>query len=557
MQTSNGLNALQQRVFEVAVKRRKNVFITGPGGVGKSFTIKEIIKAFDDTKIRSAVTASTGAAAILIGGITIHRWSGCDVFAGTGATLAKKILETSYKQPAKNRWLQTDVLVIDEISMIDGADFDKLEEVARIVRKNPLPFGGLQVILCGDFAQLPPVKPTGGFCFQAKCWSKVILPENQIELTEIVRQSDASFKRALNEIRLGHVSSDSVALLRSRVGAQVGTDLIKPTMLYSRRIDVQTTNITELNKIAGEPVTIKTIDTFVPYSPPDKDKYLETLNRDLQAPPSLQLKIGAQVMLIFNHSDLLVNGSRGVVVGFEKGALPIVRFLTGETMIIERHKWKVRIGEKLFFERFQVPLILAWALTTHKSQGATLDCAEIDIAGCFEYGQAYVALSRVRNLDGLSLKGNDLSKITAHPIVKKYYQDLANPLQHSTPTAKKTVINVGALRPKPPIIPIKKRERPALDSEEEKKNASTIVTPIPPDNNDESEKKRTLSRQQRSVGATKCKYCKQYMGYDPCDKCLDEISHSKRCVAENVECRYCKHCKGYDPCDECFKERNT
>ncbi len=422
------LNELQQRAYDAVVKQKKNIFLTGSGGCGKSYCIGEIVFALREQSIKVAITASTGSAAILIGGATVHSWSGCNLFGGTAESLAKNILENPQKQTAKMHWLETDVLIIDEISMIDGEVFDKLEEVARLVRKRQAPFGGVRIVLCGDFAQLPPVKPIGGFCFEAKCWSSVVIPENQIQLVKVVRQSEANFVKALSEIRLGKVTPESIALLRPRVGAKVGTDIIKPTVLLSRRIDVQNKNKDELDKIPGPSTDIPAQDGFSPYTPSSKkqkDDITKIMNRDLQAPPILSLKIGAQVMLIKNHSETLVNGSRGVVVGFDVSTkLPVVQFMNGQVMITERHRWRVKVGEKLFFERYQVPLILAWCITIHKCQGATLDCAEIEIGGCFEHGQAYVALSRVRSLDGLSLKGYDLSKITVNPKVRAFYGQL-------------------------------------------------------------------------------------------------------------------------------------
>jgi len=421
------LNKLQREVYD-KVLGGENIFVTGPGGVGKSTVIREICDALERRSIPFAVTASTGAAAILVNGTTVHRWSGCGVFGGSAEALAKQILEDPRKKIAKQHWLDTRVLIVDEISMIDGSVFDKLECVARLVRRNQRPFGGMQVVICGDFAQLPPVKPEGGYCFQAKSWSAVIAPHNQIELTEVIRQSEVTFRKALCEIRMGKVSQETIALLRSRIGAKVGTELIKPTIFLSRREDVLKKNTEELERIHAPAVPFGARDSFFPYIPSvaDRAKYVEEANKNLQPVQQLQLKVGAQVMLIFNHSDALVNGSRGVVTSFQAG-LPIVQFMSGETLLVERHKWKVKMTETLFLEREQVPLILAWSLTIHKAQGATVDCAEIDIGGSFEHGQAYVALSRVRTLDGLSLKGGDLSRITVHPLVKKFYEALSAP----------------------------------------------------------------------------------------------------------------------------------
>jgi ATP-dependent DNA helicase PIF1 len=360
------LNELQRKVYD-KVLRGENIFMTGSGGVGKSFTIKEICDALERRNVKFAVTASTGAAAILINGQTIHRWSGCGVFGASAEVLAKQILDDPKKKIPNVNWTTTKVLIIDEISMIDGSVFDKLEYVARMVRKNPRPFGGMQVVICGDFAQLPPVKPEGGYCFQAKSWGNVISYHNMIELTEVIRQSEVAFRKALCEIRMGKVSSDTVALLRSRIGAKVGTDMIKPTVFLSRREEVLKKNTEELDRIPMSAIPFAARDFFFPYtpSPTDNAKYIEEANKNLQPVQLLHLKVGAQVMLIFNRSDTLVNGSRGVVTAFQAG-LPIVQFMSGETLIIEKHKWKVKMTDKLYLEREQIPLILSWAITIHK-----------------------------------------------------------------------------------------------------------------------------------------------------------------------------------------------
>lgn len=473
------LNAKQQQAFDLIVARRQNVFLTGAGGCGKTHTLKAICDALDAKHIAYAVTASTGAAAILINGVTVHRWSGCGVFSGSAEYLAKQIIENPRKQShlyrAKNNWTTTQVLIIDEISMIDADTLEKLEYVARAVRRDQRPFGGMQLVLCGDFAQLPPVKPVGGMAFQSKLWATLV--PNTVELTEVMRQADGAFRRALDEIRMGVVSDDTMKLLRSRVGAKVGNELIKPTIIFSKRIDVAETNRKELDKIMMPPVPFKAHDNFYPYQPKaeHREKLIEQCNKDMQPRQMMDLKVGAQVMLIVNLSNTLVNGSRGVVLSFENG-LPHVQFINGEALTLDRNKWKVKVADKLWMERSQIPLILAWAATTHKSQGATLDCAEVEISNAFDYGQAYVALSRVRSLDGLSIKANDLSGIKAHPLVKDFYQGIRNRddtsrqrLQTTTrlPTASTTThrhrLAIPKITPKTEKPNVKKRPR---DNEE-------------------------------------------------------------------------------------------
>ena len=432
------LNEQQARAYDM-VLNGENVFLTGAGGVGKSFTIQAIVDQLENLGREVRVAATTGAAAILIGGQTVHRLLGIGLGSGTAQYLAQQIAKNPRKAAALQTWRCLQVLVIDEISMMDAELFDKLEHMARLLRRNGKPFGGIQVVLCGDFAQLPPVKAKGGFSFEAKSWPKVVPPSQYVELREIIRQSDKVFGKALDEIRFGIISPETIRLLRSRVGAKVGTDSIKPTILYSRRANVARKNLEELSKIANPIMPFRCSDRFFPYWPREKTRkqIIDKMNQNMQAREMVELKTGAQVMLIHNMSDQLVNGSRGVITHFDAAGLPVVAFMNGITTVIEKHKWKVKVDEKLWFEREQIPLILAWACTTHKSQGATLDCVEIDISRCFEHGQAYVALSRVKSIEGLSLKSSDLSRITAHPKVKKFYEEIRNP--EGSPSKKRRI----------------------------------------------------------------------------------------------------------------------
>jgi len=407
-----------------------------------------------------AVTASTGAAAVLINGITLHRWAGIGLGKRSAEQLAREINTFPKRKQARENWHDTQVLIVDEISMLDGELFDKLDLVGRLVRghyrmdRRCLPFGGLQLVLCGDFAQLPPVKAVGGFCFQSKCWNKVIKPFNRIELVEVIRQSEGHFRKALGEIRMGEVSKETQDLLRSRVDAKVGTELIKPTILLSHREGVKRKNEEELAKIQAPVKEFKAHDRIFPSpkgGPKVEREMIDRANKNLQPREVVRLKVGAQVMLICNISNNLVNGSRGVVTGYQQG-WPIVEFLNGERIVATPHRWKVKVSDKTYMEREQVPLILAYAVTIHKSQGATLDCVEIDISRCFEHGQAYVALSRVRTLEGLSIRGNDMSRITAHPLVKTFYNQLREIRQPPKPKPRMKAYPVKTdVGPFPPL----------------------------------------------------------------------------------------------------------
>jgi len=424
------LNQRQLQAFEL-YEKGANLFVTGQGGVGKSWWIKAICHDMIEKQRKYAVTATTGSAAVLIEGTTLHRWAGIGQGKLSTALLIKDLKRRPQRKNALMNWKTTDTLIIDEISMMDSDLFDKLDIIGRELRGVPdKPFGGIQLIVCGDFAQLPPVRPKGGLCFDAKSWSTAI--HHKIEFTEIIRQSDANFKQALGEIRMGKVTKDTQKILRLRVGAKVGTDLIKPTILMSKRMDTDNYNERQIAKLNSEGHSYDAYDRVEPRfksstTKAELKKLKETFGPEMQPREILRLKIGAQVMLIYNRDDTLVNGSRGVVVGFtvpsdrQRIPYPIVRFINGEQLVVERHDWRVGLGDGRFFVRSQIPLILAWAITTHKSQGATLDCVKVDISDCFDYGQAYVALSRVKSLEGLSLKNNDLSRIMVHPKVKTYY----------------------------------------------------------------------------------------------------------------------------------------
>jgi ATP-dependent DNA helicase PIF1 len=439
------LNKLQRKAFSAVIRSGRSLLLTGAGGCGKSFCLGAIRKALRAEGRHVAVTAMTGAAAVLVNGQTLHRWAGIGLGAGSAENLAKALLTDRKKYQALERWRTTQVLIIDEISMLDKTLFEKLDIIGREVRnRKQLPWGGLQVVLCGDFAQLPPVRGNG-FCFESERWRELIRAEDEVELLQIIRQSDTEFCKALGEIRMGQVSDETAALFRKCVGAQVGDEFVRPTIMLSLRSAVQKINDEELEKIDQPVHTFRAYDTFRGVYPSSRDmreRMEKFADESLQAQAELKLKLGAQVMLLFNASDLLVNGSRGAVIGFRQDGVPLVHFLNGAEVYVERHKWIVKVGDKTHLVRDQIPLILAYAATIHKSQGATVECAEVDISRCFEYGQAYTALSRAKSLEGLSLKSGDLSRVTVHPKVRNFYRALRERQQkQQTPPPPKTIFD--------------------------------------------------------------------------------------------------------------------
>uniref|UniRef100_A0A671XWH3 ATP-dependent DNA helicase PIF1 n=1 Tax=Sparus aurata TaxID=8175 RepID=A0A671XWH3_SPAAU len=411
---SRKLNKEQAAVLS-AVLSGKNVFFTGSAGTGKSFLLKRIMGSLPPKS--TFATASTGVAACHIGGTTLHSFAG----VGSGSAPLEQCIELAQRPGVLQHWTSCRHLIIDEVSMVEAQFFDKLESVARSVRRSTEPFGGIQLIVCGDFLQLPPVskgKEKASFCFQARSWRKVI--QLNMELTEVRRQTDQSFISLLQAVRVGRVTEEVTAKLMESAYHQIERDGILATRLCTHKDDVELTNENKLQQLPGsvrvfealdsDPALVKTIDAHSPVS------------------RLIQLKVGAQVMLTKNLDVTrgLVNGARGVVVAFESGkhGLPRVRFLCGVTELLKPERWVFKSGGGVHLSRQQLPLKLAWAISIHKSQGMTLDCVEISLARVFESGQAYVALSRARSLEGLRVMDFDPRVVRADPDVLVFYKKL-------------------------------------------------------------------------------------------------------------------------------------
>uniref|UniRef100_A0A8C3B4I3 ATP-dependent DNA helicase PIF1 n=1 Tax=Cairina moschata TaxID=8855 RepID=A0A8C3B4I3_CAIMO len=408
------LSAEQEAVLG-AVRSGQGVFFTGCAGTGKSFLLKKIVGSLPPNS--TYATASTGVAACHIGGTTLHAFSGI----GSGKAPLEQCIQLAERPGVRQHWLACQHLIIDEISMVDGNFFDKLEAVARAVRKRDEPFGGIQLIICGDFLQLPPVCKANEeikFCFQAKSWRKCI--HINMELTEVRRQTDKTFISLLSAVRLGRCTEEVTSLLMQTATNRSERDGILATRLCTHKDDVELTNEKRLQQLSGEVHTFEALDS---------DPMLVKLI-DAQCPvgSKIVLKVGAQVMLAKNLdvSQGLVNGARGVVVGFESDqkGLPKVRFLCGVTQIIKMERWVFKGPSGVHLSRQQLPLKLAWAISIHKSQGMSLDCVEISLSRVFESGQAYVALSRARSLAGLRVLDFDPKVVRADPSVLRFYRQL-------------------------------------------------------------------------------------------------------------------------------------
>jgi ATP-dependent DNA helicase PIF1 len=441
------LNAEQRQCVELVLAGH-NVFLTGSAGTGKSFTLAALTSALRDAGKRVEVTASTGIAAVNIGGVTIHAFSGFGIGNETREELRRKANSRKFR----DIWSQVDVLVLDEISMILPDYFEKLSLVTQVARQDNSPFGGLQIIAVGDFFQLPPVtKRMRGvvipesqpiFCFETNLWKETL--KHTVELKHIFRQSDPAFIECLQRIRWGKVATEDVRMLTARLNANINCGGISPTFLHSRIEDVNRINQQHLEELQTAAHTYHMVDGFIAPSSesPEKlpprtkiDRSVFELRKNVPAEAELTLKIGSQVILLTNLSQehKLVNGSRGQVVRFTETepVYPIVRFANNE-VVIRAYMWKkIFRAPAVYAYVAQIPLKLAYAYTIHKSQSQSIDFVQIQLdTSIFEEGQAYTALSRVRQLSGLTLSAFNPACIKANPRVIAFYTSLGqNPLQ--------------------------------------------------------------------------------------------------------------------------------
>ena len=417
----------QSKILE-CIMGGKNVFFTGSAGTGKSFLLKKIIAALPPDV--TMATASTGVAACHIGGITLHQFAGI----GLGTATMERCKQMVSKSAAGTVWRKTKHLIIDEISMVDGDFFDKIESIARFVRNSEKPFGGIQLILCGDFFQLPPVSKRdekAKFCFQSDAWAKCI--QLNFELRTVHRQTDPKFINVLNRLRIGQVTDEITTILKNTTKQKIETEGILATRLCSHVNEANEINESQLNKLNGITKT---------YIAQDSDQSMtKTLDHQLPVPGKLLLKVGAQVMLLKNLSISAghVNGARGVVVKFEDD-LPVIHFRTGSNYKAKMEKWSIKTAGGAVVYRKQIPLKLAWAFSIHKSQGLTLDCVEMSLARVFDAGQAYVALSRAQSLQCLRVLDFSAEQVWANKDVLNFYRRFRRQLEQMqiVPLGKKS-----------------------------------------------------------------------------------------------------------------------
>ena len=440
-----------------------NLLITGPGGSGKTRLIKHLLDYARNIKRNIQICAMTGCAAVLLqcNARTLHSWSGIKLAKGSNKQVVDSVLKN---KRAVAQWRKTKCLVLDEVSMLSKKVFEIIEEIARKTTKINLPFGGIQVIFTGDFYQLPPIGTNGDpdtdkFCFESNLWSRVFTDNSHIVLTTIFRQTDQDYINILQQIRVGNISEDSSKILQGYVkrtyDAKQHNNCI-PTKLFPLRAKTDYVNSMMFSKLkATEHVftairnteylleqkivkdDVKKTDPVVQPEkkvsspkPADVDYELDQMINNSPCITTLRLKVGSAVMCTVNL-DIdkgICNGSQGVVIDIKPDEktdtlIPVVRFANGVIKHIHIHNWQSEDFPTLAVGQF--PLCLAWALTIHKIQGATLDMAEIDIGqSIFEYGQTYVALSRVQSLQGLYLSDFQPQRIAANPVVHDFYKNI-------------------------------------------------------------------------------------------------------------------------------------
>jgi len=419
----------------------KNIFITGGAGTGKSYTLSKLKEFYGDELI---VTSTTGISALNVNGQTLHSWAGIGI--------ADKPIEQTVKKIKKNPILYKQLilckkLAIDEISMLDNKTFEYVDKVLQQIRENDLPFGGIQVIIIGDFFQLPPVKIDDGnkdFCFISKTWSDLNLIT--VILKSVKRQTDPRFVEALNNVRIDKTSINDLKVFYEcdkPAAYEIDKNILR---IFGTNSDADSYNQKCFNEITSEPYLYETFDNLYQYSLIDdsctiikmddegqkkiteKDAHcLKQFDRDCKAPLKLELKEGCRVMLLknLNIKQGLVNGTCGTIQMLTSASIDVL-FDNGIRLNLTPAEFEYTQDGRTKIIRKQYPLRLAYGITIHKSQGMTFDKLVVNFNKIFDYGQAYVALSRTKSLEGLIIKGFDHNKIRANEKVIKFYRELEN-----------------------------------------------------------------------------------------------------------------------------------
>lgn len=417
------LSPSQQEVIR-AFEEGQNIFVTGSAGSGKSHLLNYLKRYYSHQGLE--ITASTGIAAVNIGGSTIHSWSAIGLANLPVDKIVANLFGAKFSK-IRRRIKRTKALAIDEISMISAETLEILDQVFKSIRENDAPMGGLQILFFGDFLQLPPIakfNSPGKFCFESKAWHDLNL--QTFNLTEIFRQKDQKFINILNNLRNGELTKDNIDDLQKRVGLIDKEQAIKPTILTTHNFKVDKINEEKIKHIPRNEQVYKA-EYF------GNQTKIDFLKKNSIVPEFLQLKVGAQVMMIKNtyQKEGIINGSLGIIKDFSpKKNYPLVEFSNGKIITIAPEEWLI---EKYDEEKNmivteagvnQIPLILAWAMTIHKSQGLTLDKISCDLSDVFSPGQAYVALSRAKSLEGVFIEKINFNKIVANKIAVDFYQNI-------------------------------------------------------------------------------------------------------------------------------------
>jgi len=407
------MNAEQEHIFD-AFCAKKNILIHGHAGTGKSYLIQHQFRPFLQSRcLRYAITSTTGISSLLLMGTTLHSYLGI----GLGSSSVSSLISKIQKKPKLVQRYQTlDCLIIDEISMLSSEILDKIHSLFQHFRKDfDAPFGGLQMVLLGDFYQLPVVNPKDKFVFESPQW-----PSYQfhcLSLTQSMRQTDPRWIECLHHVRLGELSKDDISYLQKRCCSPPPSMSIIPTVLYSTNQEVDEENERHLQDLTIHTPLHVYPATFTPPNDEVKKHFPNYLH-------TLKLAKGAQVMFTINNlEEGYANGSRGIILNFiGDHQYPEIELLNKKKIIVKPHEWKIEVDENTVYSAMQFPLKLAWCITIHKAQGMTLDYVKTNIgSNIFAYGQAYVALSRIRTPEGLFLDSFQASRIRANPRVKAFF----------------------------------------------------------------------------------------------------------------------------------------